>query len=85
MFDIGIDSETNGFCDNNSVVKNVTTPESTLHEKHNAIAYHKVRECVAMKALRIHFEKGKHNCSDVLTKLFPTEAHFKCCGNILYR
>jgi hypothetical protein len=58
MFGIAIEGETNGFCDNSSVVKNVTTPESTLNKKHITIAYHKVRECVAMKALHIHFEKG---------------------------
>jgi hypothetical protein len=85
MFGLEIDGETNGFCDNNSVVKNVTSPESTLNKKHNAIAYHKVRECVAMKALWIHFEKGRYNCSDILTKFLPKDDHFKCCGNMLYQ
>jgi hypothetical protein len=85
MLRIDIISEKNGFCDNNSVVQNVTTPESTLNKKHNAIAYHKVRECVAMKALHIYFQRGKYNCSDVLTKFLPSDAHFRCCENILFR
>jgi len=34
-----------------SVIKNATRPESTLQKKHNAIAYHKVRECVASGAI----------------------------------
>ena len=32
--------------DNKSVVTNTTLPSSTLKKKHNAIAYHKVRESV---------------------------------------
>ena len=39
---IPIDSTTNGFCDNQSVMKNTMIPKSTLSKKHNAIAYHKV-------------------------------------------
>jgi hypothetical protein len=85
MFGIPIDGPTNAFCDNNSVVVNVMNPESTLHKKRNAIAYHKVRENVAMKALRIFHESGKWNCSDVLTKFLPPEAHFRCCKTMMYR
>jgi hypothetical protein len=78
MFGIGIDGPTNGFCDNNSVVQNVTRPESTIQKKHNAIAYHKVREAVACKAIRIKHEPGKANLSDVLTKFLPGPAHKWC-------
>jgi hypothetical protein len=85
MFGVPINGPTNGFCDNNSVVVNVTLPESTLNKKHNIIAYHKVRESVAMQSLQIHFEQGKMNCSDLLTKFLPSEAHYQCCGRILYR
>jgi hypothetical protein len=37
MFGIPIDGPASMFCDNNSVVLNVTVPESTLSKKHNAI------------------------------------------------
>jgi hypothetical protein len=84
MFGIKIMGPTSGFCDNQSVVRNASTPESTLGKKHNAIAYHKVRECVAQKALRIYFEKGEDNCSDVLTKFLPKEAHYWCCSAFLH-
>ena len=63
MFGIPIDGPTNGFCDNESVVKNATRPESTLSKKHNSIAYHKTRECVAYKAIHIAHEPGKSNLS----------------------
>jgi hypothetical protein len=39
-------------CDNNSVVLNTTLPSSTLKTKHNAIAYHRVREAVAAKIVK---------------------------------
>jgi hypothetical protein len=84
IFGIPIDGPTNSFCDNKSVVTNVANPESTLSKKHNSIAYHKVRECVAMKALRVSHEPGKMNCSDILTKFLGYEAHFNCCGYILF-
>ena len=83
MFGIEIDGPTNAFCDNKSVVTNVINPESTLAKKHNAIAYHKVRENVAMKAIRVKYEQGKDNISDILTKILPKEAHFKCCSHLL--
>jgi hypothetical protein len=85
MFGVPIDGPTNGFCDNQSVVNNATLPESTLTKKHNSIAYHKVRECVAAQALRIAHEAGKFNLADVLTKFLPAEAHRRCCQCMLWR
>ena len=84
MFGIPIDRPTNAFCDNASVVKNVTRPESTLKKRHNAIDYHKVRESVAGKAIRIKHELGSSNLSDLLTKFLPQPKHKQCCSNILY-
>jgi hypothetical protein len=85
LFGIPIDRPTNAFCDNKSMVTNVANPESTLSKNHKSIAYHKVWECVAMKALRVCHEPGKMNCSDVLTKFLGYEGHFNCCGYILHR
>ena len=53
MLGIPLDGPTNGFCDNKSVVKNSSIPESRLSKKHNAIAYHKVRESCACNSIRI--------------------------------
>ena len=53
MMGIKIDGSTNVFCDNKSVVMNTMRPESTLKKKHNAIAYHHVREAQAMGIVRI--------------------------------
>jgi hypothetical protein len=84
MFGVPIDGPTNGFCDNEGVVKNVTRPESTLQKKHNALAYHKVRESCAAQVVRICHEPGKTNLADLLTKFLPNPAHKNCCTCILY-
>ena len=47
MMGIKVDGSTNVFCDNESVVKNTTRPESTLKKKHNVIAYHPVHKAQA--------------------------------------
>lgn len=66
-----IDGPTSMFCDNDSVVKNTTRPESQLRKKSNAIAYHKSRESQAAGTLRLAKEDGDTNVSDLLTKLLP--------------
>jgi hypothetical protein len=62
---------TDVFCDNESVFKNATRPESTLKKKHNAIAYHRTRKAIAAGIVRIAWEDGRFNIADVLTKLMP--------------
>jgi hypothetical protein len=85
MMGISINGESNCFCDNNSVVTNSIVPQSTLHKKHNFVAYHKVREAVASQMVRIAHEKGKNNLSDVLTKFLPAPSFKKCVQCILMR
>ena len=67
VFGVPIDGHTNGFSDNESVVRNATLPKSTLAKKHNSIACHKVRECrecVTSDTIRIAHESGKTNCAN---------------------
>jgi hypothetical protein len=68
MFGVLIDGPTNMYCDNNSVCSNSTKPESTLKKKHNAIAYHRVREAVATQTIRVAWEPTDSNIVDMLTK-----------------
>jgi len=82
MMGVPIAGQVNTFCDNDSVVKNVTNPASTLTKKHNAIAYHKVRESVAAGMQRIAFEPGKYNMSDLLTKILIGPLFKACCDRI---
>jgi hypothetical protein len=39
-----------------------------LKKKHNAIAYHRVREAIAERIMRFAYIKSEENVSDVLTK-----------------
>ena len=47
---------------------NTTNLESTLKKKHNAIAYHRVREAHAAGVIWIAKDDGETNLADVLTK-----------------
>ena len=69
MMGMPVNGPTNVFCDNESVFKNATRPESTLKKKHNAIACHRTREACAAGVVRIAWEDGRFNIADVLTKL----------------
>ena len=71
MMGVPLDGPTNVFCDNESVVKNSTKPESALKKRHNAIAYHRCREAQAAGIIRIAFEDGDTNIADLFTKLLP--------------
>ena len=46
LFGVPIDGSTDIFCDNDSVYKNSSTPESQLGKKHHSISYHMSREAV---------------------------------------
>jgi hypothetical protein len=54
--------------DNISVVLNTTIPSSVLKKKHNAIAYHRVREAIAARIMKFSYIKSEENVSDVLKK-----------------
>ena len=56
------------FGDNKSVVTSSTIPHSVLSKRHNALAYHRVREAVASKTIGFHHIEGKNNPADILSK-----------------
>ena len=59
------------FGDNQSVVTSGTIPHSTLNKRHNALAYHRVREAVAADILNFMHISTKQNVADALTKFLP--------------
>jgi hypothetical protein len=71
MMGINLNGPTNVFRDNEAVFKNSAFPESTIKKKHNSIAYHQTQEAQAAKTIRIAWESGLTNQSDILTKLLP--------------
>lgn len=84
VFRIPIKGAANMCCDNNSVVTDTSYPESTLNRKHNAIAYHKVREAVAVGTVRGGKEDSKTNIADMLTKIFPGPRLKDVCSRELF-
>jgi hypothetical protein len=71
MMGIPLHGPTSVFCNNQSVVKNTTAPESALKKQHNAITYHHAREAQAAGIIRVAWENGETQIADLLTKLMP--------------
>ena len=84
MFGIPHEGSTNVLCDNQSVVTSASTPESVLKKKHNSIAYHRVREAVAAKTIRMGKEPSETNLADMLTKPLPGPKLHEFCKHVLY-
>ena len=55
-------------CDNMSVIYNTQFPNSSLKKKHNAVAFHKVREAIAAGIIKTAHIPSNANLSDILTK-----------------
>ena len=71
MFGVPIAGAARVYCDNKSVLKSTTIPESRLKKKHNSIAYHCIREAVAAGVILIYYEASETNLADLLTKVLP--------------
>jgi hypothetical protein len=50
------------------VVLNLMVPHSQLNKRHNALAYHRVREAIAADILQFFHIDGKNNPADILSK-----------------
>lgn len=84
MFGVQLNGPTLVFCDNESVVHNLTKPESTLKKKHNSIAFHKTREAVASNTIEVHKIASKDNPSDLLTKVLSgIQTSYHSCNILL--
>jgi hypothetical protein len=68
------------YCDNESVVSNVTHVESTLNKKHASVAYHHCRWCVASGIITLTHISTNDNLADCFTKRLPvsTMNHMFC-------
>jgi hypothetical protein len=84
MFGVPLEGVANMFVDNQSVVVNATVPSSTLKKIHNSIAYHRVREAIAAKIIRIAKVNGKKNLADMFTKPLPVSDLTALIRKVLY-
>jgi hypothetical protein len=69
------------YCDNESVVKNTTSVESTLNKKHSSIAYHHCRWSVAAGVITITHISTHDNVADCFTKRLPASVRNHLFGN----
>jgi hypothetical protein len=84
MFGIPIEGPADIFCDNESVFKNVSTPESVLSKKQHSISYHSCREAVAASIVRIAKEGTLTNLSDGFTKTQSRAKRESLFGKFMY-
>jgi hypothetical protein len=84
MFGIPVNGPASVLCDNQGVVKNASSPESTLSKRHNAINYHSVREAVAARIMRVGKEDGETNLADVFTKVLGRIRRYQLFSKITY-
>jgi hypothetical protein len=69
MFGTPTEGPTDMFCDDESVHKNTSTPESVLSKKQHSISCHSAREAVASGVVRIAKEDTLTNLADAFTKM----------------
>ena len=67
-FGVHVKYKTIMFGDNQSVITSSTMPHSKLAKRHNALAYHRVREAVASGILGFYKIDGSKNPADILSK-----------------
>ena len=70
------------FGDNQSMVTNVTVPGSSLKKRSLAIAYHRVRECVAAGIVNIVHCTTDQNLADLMTKPLGPQLFQKLLHNL---
>ena len=72
------------FSDNQSVITSSTVPHSTLSKRHNALAYHRVREAVAAGVIYFIKIEGVQNPADALRKFLPYVTWWPLIQPMLY-
>lgn len=85
MLGFPIDGPATMLGDNKSVILNTTVPSSVLKKKHNAIAYHRVREAIAGSIVRFAHVDSVDNFSDILTKSVSKDIFYRILKRCLLR
>ena len=69
MYGVPLEGPANIYCDNEAVYQNTIIPESMLKKKHHSIAYHRCREAVAARTIRVAKQGTEKNLADLFTKV----------------
>ena len=85
MFGITIDVPADVFCENQSVTKNITLPQSVMNKRQNAICYHRFREEQASEVIIVGWIQGEYNQADLGTKTdFSTKRRYELVNKIMW-
>ena len=85
MFGIPIDNPVYFFCENKSVTKNVTLPQSVTNKRHNAICYHGLSEAYDTEVIRFGWIQSKYNQDDLGTKTtLSTKRRYELVNEIMW-
>ena len=83
MFGVPIDGPADVFCDNRSVVTNVSIPSYVLKKKNIYICYHMFREAHTAGTIRAGWISGDYNKADICTKTtIPTKRRYELLNSI---
>jgi hypothetical protein len=85
MLGVHVDGPAMMFGDNKSVIINTTMPSSQLKKKHNAVAYHRVREAIAAQIISFFHVPSASNFADILTKPLSSSSFYKLVKPLLFR
>jgi hypothetical protein len=85
MLGVPIDGPVLMLGDNQSVVLNTTVPSSILKKKHNAIAYHRIREAIAAGIIEFVHIDTNENLADIFTKPLPPGKFYELVKQVLFR
>jgi hypothetical protein len=85
MLGVPVDGPSLMLGDNQSVIISTTMPSSALNQKHNAIAYHRVREAIAGGIIRFHHISTHDNLADIMTKPLPATIFYRLAKPLLFR
>ena len=85
MFGVEVDGPCMLFGDNNAVILNTTIPSLQLKKKHNAIAYHRVRECGAAEICHSVHVNSVSNLADYLEKPLGAIAFWRVVKPVLFK
>ena len=84
MLGVPVNGPTTMLGDNMSVIQNCSLPSSQLKKKHNAIAYHWIRECVAAEIILLGHVRSELNYADICTKALNGPKLYGLVKNLIF-
>jgi hypothetical protein len=85
MLGVPIEGPAKMLGDNKSVIMSTTILSLALKKKHNAVAYHCVREAIAAGIITFTHVESKRNYADILTKALGNEQFMTLVVPLMFR